>query len=86
VVVVDESVQRLVQCENDLCHATDSPPWFSRTFIIKITRSICSLLYVYILSSNSMSGFSWIANVHSPGLTEYKFNLTKDCKFNNSAR
>jgi hypothetical protein len=33
-----------------------------------------------------MSGFSWIANVHSHGLTEYKFNLTKDGKLNNSAQ
>jgi hypothetical protein len=33
-----------------------------------------------------MSGFSWIADVHSPGLTEYKFNFMKDGKLNNAAR
>lgn len=34
---------------------------------------------MYILSSNSMPGFSWIANVHSP--TEYNFSLTKLSQF-----
>jgi len=37
-------------------------------------------------AANSISGFSWIANVHSPGLTEYKFILTKDGELYNAAR